>query len=365
MEVVLPEVRGGPRKGCRKKMKKIFLVASLTFLLIAPSVSAKVRNDRDDKKMDKKVVKVEKKGAFLGIYMENIDKDSIKDLDYPKSSGVIVSGIIDDSPAEEAGLEEGDIIYSVDGKQVSSGGELADLIGDMKPGDEIEVVLYRDGDRKKIDVELGERKQAYVTIDMDDEDWAGGRNFHLRPLGGQGRVWFDDDGEIMIDSFMKGSRLGLELFSMDKDLAGYFDVKPDEGMLVLDVIDDSPAEKAGIKPGDVLKSIEGSKISEIDDVMDALADVDDGQSIEVVVVRKGDTKKLDLEVEKGWKGDISGMPGMHRHEMRYAVPVPPDAPNVEEFKMMRMKGLEKAELEKKIEELEKAMQKLQEKIKKM
>ncbi len=67
---------------------------------------------------DKNIKKIEEKGAFLGIYMEDLDKEMIKKFDYPKSTGVLVTGIVDDSPAEEAGLEKHDVIYSIAGEKV-------------------------------------------------------------------------------------------------------------------------------------------------------------------------------------------------------------------------------------------------------
>jgi C-terminal processing protease CtpA/Prc len=89
---------------------------------------------------------------------------------------------------------------------------------------------------------------------------------------------------------------GVKVHKMSDDLAGYFDV--DEGVLILDVIEDSAAEEAGMKAGDVIVSVGNDKIADPEDLIESLGDCDeDDETIEVTVVRKGDKKTFSLDVD--------------------------------------------------------------------
>lgn len=344
----------GSRRPEVMKKGTVILVLALAMLPLSEAVSA---SEGPKKAEERKVVKVEEKGAFLGIFMAELERETIDELDYPESGGVLVTEVIEDSPAEGAGLMKHDIIYSIDGRKVEDPAELSGMVGEKDPGDEIEIVMYRDGKKKKVDVELGERKKAYVTIDIDEDGRGDRRWFNMRPLGGGGRIWMDDDGGVMMDAFGNRWRLGLELHSMDEDLAGYFDAGKGEGLLVLGVVEGSPAGEAGVRAGDVLVSVGGTDISEMDDVLEALEDVEDDEKVEIVVIRRGDRKKFGVELDEAEKGFYRvprGIPGA----MPRAVPVP----GIREFEVQRLKGMEEAELEKKMQELEKTMKQLEKKL---
>jgi C-terminal processing protease CtpA/Prc len=320
---------------------------------------------------DRKVKKIEEKGAFLGIYMEDLDQEMIKKFDYPKSTGVLVTGIVEDGPAEEAGLEENDVIYTIAGEKVKDSKELADLIGSKQPGDKIAIVAYRDGKKKKFDLALGERKTAYVTIDIDDYgDMANKAYFNT--LGKGANVWVTPDGDHF-SIYESRARLGVMLHELNADMAPYFKVKEGEGILVLSVVEDSPAGKAGMKAGDVIVKIGDAKISEIDDVYEALdgayADIEEegdeaegedaaDMSVAVTVVRMGTQKVFEVELEDEFdmsREFIIRSPhkeGMKRIEMM-------GKPRIGEY---RIQGMDQEKLEAKLKALEKEMQKLQKKL---
>ncbi len=316
---------------------------------------------------NKKVRKIEEKGAFLGIYMEDLDKEMIKKFDYPKSTGVLITGIVDDSPAEKAGLEEHDVIYSIAGDRVKDSKELGKLIGSKKPGDKVRVVVYRDGRKKTFDLALGEKKTAYITINMDDYDDIAEKAF-INTLGMGAPVWVHSEGD-RVSVFGGGrGRMGVQLHKLNADLAPYFKVDEGEGMLVLGVIEDSPAGKAGIKAGDVIVKIGDEEIEDTDDVYEALAEIDvdfdedddeaeDGK-FAVTVIRMGKTKVFEVELENDFAIHrqimIKGphMDEMKRIEMMYEP----------QIKAYRLHGMEQEKLEAKMKALEKEMKKLQKKL---
>jgi C-terminal processing protease CtpA/Prc len=345
-------------------MKRSVLVSLAIIAAISLAFASQATAKEKTKKVvldEKKLKKIEDTGAFLGVYMGDLDDDARKDADYPKSSGVLVTSVIDESPAEEAGIEEGDIIYLFDGETVESGKQLGELVTSHKPGDKIEIVLYRDGKKKTVDVALAEKKTSYLTIDMD-EDGPVQSYMVMKKLGepGMAMMFGGKDGKW---SFVTDRPvLGVSLHDISEDLAPYFDVKPGQGVLVLDVHEDTPAAEAGIKGGDVIVEIAGAKVTRYNDVIDALADVDEDTTVTVTVVRSG--KKIDIPVEVEREGlysvGLSYQPGSEKalKDMKYNMIIP-------ETKAIRIKEIEEQKLEQRMKELEKQLEELQEKLKKM
>jgi S1-C subfamily serine protease len=113
--------------------------------------------------------------AFIGISGGTITPELAKALNLPVEEGVIVQTVVNDGPADEAGIEGGttsatidgaevrlggDIITEVDGKKVSSMDELVEIVGGSKPGDELELTVVRDGDEETVDVTLGTQPKS-------------------------------------------------------------------------------------------------------------------------------------------------------------------------------------------------------------
>lgn len=356
-------------------MRKSAILSLAVFAAVSLSMTAFAFAEKKTIVVESRnVKKIEEKGAFLGIYMEDLNKEMIKKFDYPKSTGVLVTGIVDDSPAEEAGLEENDVIYSIAGKKVKDSKELGKLVGSKEPGDKVKVVVYRDGRKKTFNLALGEKKTAYMTINIDDyADMA--ENIHINTLGKGGNVWVTSTGNAFSVYGGRG-RMGVQLHELDADLAPYFKVKEGEGVLVLKVIEDSPAEEAGLKAGDVIVRIDDEEIEEIDDIFEAINEShevhveveDDGEESEVdvtvdmnvtvTVVRNGKTKVFEVELEEEYAMHKEFLiKGPHMEEMRHLKMM--KEPMIRKYKIQ---GMEQEKVEAKLEALEKEMKKLQKKL---
>ena len=115
--------------------------------------------------------------AFLGINMIGVTDDLARDLNLETSSGALIQSVVEDGPADEAGLRAGstttgegvvaggDLIVEVDGEKVNDSDDVPAAIADNKPGDEVEVVFYRGDERKTVKVELGKRPETAETQD--------------------------------------------------------------------------------------------------------------------------------------------------------------------------------------------------------
>jgi len=239
--------------------------------------------------------KVAETGTFLGVHMEELDESKLEKHAYPQRTGVLVTEVSKDSPAERAGILKDDIIYRFAGETVRDSRHLANLVRSRTPGDEVEIVIYRGGEEKVLHASLGERETSYVALDLDHSP----PYIHLGELGKLGRmIRIGGDGgrwSIVRDR----ARLGVHLHELDEDLAPYFKAKAGEGMLVLEVLEGSASAAAGVKTGDVIVRIDGDEVSDIDDVFEALDRAGEREVVSLSIVRKG--KKMELPVEFGGK----------------------------------------------------------------
>jgi len=298
----------------------------------------------DDDEKEIKELKVKKKScsAYLGIYMDELSAKIKRKHNYPKDNGVLIIDVVTDSPAEAAGLEENDIIYLFGGEEVDNAKHLSAFVRDRKPGDSVDIVLYRGGDKKQIKVVLGEYT-GEVSVDVEDfNDYVEEIGDFAGRLGKSFGTWWQG-------SFGSGGRLGIELTNLDGDLAGYFDVEGGEGVLVLKVIENSPAEEAGVKAGDVIVAFNGEAVSEVNDVIEGLADLDE-KTVEIEIVRKGKKQTLNVEIDEG--EHIYRI----RPEGRQRIVIPP---------AKRFDIIDKAELDKELEELRKELKELKKQLKEM
>ncbi|NIM18377.1 MAG: PDZ domain-containing protein [Candidatus Aminicenantes bacterium] len=223
--------------------------------------------------------------GYLGVMVENLSKEDKEELGL--THGVRVTKVIKDQAAEKAGIKKGDIIQYFNDEKIRRPSNLVDAVREVKPKTQVKVKLVRDGKNKELTVTLGKLKSGF--------QWFG--------IGGDKNVLFVST---------KGGYLGVQLHEMDKDLAGYFGLKEDEGALILKVEEDSPAEKAGLKSGDVIVQVDKEKIEEPDDVSDILRDMEEGDEVQIQVIRhkKKKTVKAELDERPGWgrlgifKGDF-------------------------------------------------------------
>jgi len=110
--------------------------------------------------------------AYLGVTTATVIEQDAEELDLPVDEGALIQDVVDDGPADEAGLRGGraeigqplkvggDIIVVVDGQDIARSSDVADAILDRKPGDEIEIEYFRGDDRRTVTVELGERPES-------------------------------------------------------------------------------------------------------------------------------------------------------------------------------------------------------------
>ncbi|HLV20127.1 MAG TPA: Do family serine endopeptidase, partial [Polyangiaceae bacterium] len=175
--------------------------------------------------------------GYLGVSIQDVDQELAKAMQLPSAQGVLVSDVQANSPAAKGGLVRGDVVVRVDGKAVNTTGQLRNAIAAAGAGKKVKLDVLRDGKPRSISVTLGELPSE-----------PGSRSRPGAPASGS-------------------SLDGLSLRDLDGQLRGQLGV-PDSvkgGVAVTDVQPGSAAEKAGLRPGDVLLEVDRQPVATVSD----------------------------------------------------------------------------------------------------
>ena len=253
------------------KMKSVTVVALAVLIAGGMALSAAEKTVKVERV--EKVEKAEKGGkGFLGIQVENLSADESGKPGV--QNGVVVRSVQEEGPAARAGIKEKDIIQAVNGGKIGSAEDLVKAVRELEPGTEVKVTLLREGKPLEVAAKLGEARER--------------RRF----------IWKSSGGPMPFPPFFQQGRyLGITLQELKADLAPYFNVKAGEGVLILDVEKESPAEKAELKAGDVIVEIGGQPMREPAAVSKAVRETKKGEKISLTVLRHG--KKMTVTAEPG------------------------------------------------------------------
>jgi serine protease Do len=251
--------------------------------------------------------------AWLGVTTQELS-DELRDALDIKNDGVLVNRVLTGSPAEKAGLRKGDVIISFNDRSVDSPPALADAVQTAGVGASVNLRVVRRGSIQNLSARLASRPDS-----LDDEDrdgsvrvWRNGREIHPDDMdfhGLEGLRHLDGLGTMPRMMVYGRGRLGIRTTSLNSDLTSYFGGTNGKGALVLEVLKDTPAEKAGIKAGDVITRVDNQDVEDSDDLVRALRD-EEGK-VTIALVRKGVKRTVEAELEDGQLG-----PRTYRYETR-------------------------------------------------
>ena len=205
------------------------------------------------------------KKPWLGVFLSE------------ESEGVTITGVKDGSPAAKAGLKEGDRFVEIDGKKIDDAEDIRHAIRTLEPGDTVEVVVERDGRQKTVHPVLAEAPKHFGT---ESFGWGPSQNF----------------GPMNFNMAVSKTYLGVRVQGMTDDLRAYFKAPHGRGVLVSKVEDDTPADRAGLRAGDVIISVDGKPVTNRGDIGSALMEKEPGDTVEVRIVRDGAQKTINVEV---------------------------------------------------------------------
>lgn len=272
------------------RLNRIFLTFTVAFAFIFSVCQASAP-------VDEKMIFVTASDHFqLGVIVSDLNKDQQKDTGL--ESGAYIVDVIEDTEAENIGLKEGDVITKFDGKEIKTADELHDLISDIKEEKEVQLTVKRD--KKNMNLKATLKKadpDKQIKVEIDDEDLL----FNIDELSTMGKHFnfFSDD------SPGKGGFLGVTAKNISESMLSYFEVE--FGVLVEEVIKDAPAEKAGLKAGDVITKINDREVKDYGDLIRTLNFYNPGEKVTVYYSRKGIKKNVSVTLaEKEKRGPRPG-----------------------------------------------------------
>ncbi|MDT8437753.1 MAG: DegQ family serine endoprotease [Wenzhouxiangellaceae bacterium] len=197
--------------------------------------------------------------GYLGVGIQAVSREAADALGLDRPIGALVNRVEPGSAADRAGIEQGDVIVEVNGAEIETFSALPPVVGSIPPGEAIEVVVYRSGERRSLSVELDEREE-------DASGEAGPGASEEAP----------------------SNALGLavaELTAAQREQAEGLD-----GGVVVRRVESDAAYRAGIRQGDVIRMINSKQVDDLDDFRAIVDGLEAGKSVALLIWRNGATQ---------------------------------------------------------------------------
>ena len=204
--------------------------------------------------------------SWLGVYIQNVDDNVAKALKLSNRDGALVSDVVEESPAEKAGLEQGDVIVEFNDVLIYDSAHLKNIVSSTPPGTLSKVIIFRDEKKKSVNVTLEEIKKSddktIASMSLNDRDF------------------------------------GLEVKDVNKTLAEKYGVPMEQGVVVINVIPNSEAFDAGIQEGDLITRVGTEKIKSKREFKSQLKKTKKQGSVLLLVSRDDVSRFVALEVQE-------------------------------------------------------------------
>lgn len=193
--------------------------------------------------------------GYLGVQIGNLTKEYAESLGLPESTkGAYVVEVTPDAPAAQAGLRPGDVVVSLNGRDIESSTELTRAVGGAKPGDTLRLEVLREGRRQTISVRSGTRPANLEVASANDDEGSAAPTNPAAPAG-----------EVIE---------GLTVAPVTAALRSRFDLPGDvEGLVITAVNQQSRAGRLGFQPGMVILQANGRRVGSTADLKGAVETV--------------------------------------------------------------------------------------------
>jgi len=203
--------------------------------------------------------------GWLGVSIQDVDRNLAESFGLDRPQGALIAQVGRGSPAEQAGLQPGDIIISFDGESIETSADLPHVVGLIAPGTVVTATIVREGQEETVDVEvggLGADEMARVDAGVSP------------------------DGSV--------SLLGMRFGDAEPEVLSGLGISG--GVAVLEVTPGSPADEAGVLVGDILTRLGNRPISRTADLEDAAAELEAGKSVPARLIRGGSPLFIGIRV---------------------------------------------------------------------
>ncbi len=199
--------------------------------------------------------------GWLGVRIQPLTEELAPAFGATEGEGVLVADVMSGSPAESGGLQSGDVIVEFEGRKTSEVPDLQRVVADTEPGKTARLTVLRDGKRQTLAVKIGEMPaDEPVVASRGTERW------------------------------------GLTVQPITPELARQFKLSAPSGVLVSEIEEDSPASRAGLRPGDAILEVNRRRVRDVRSFEEALAASE--QDAVLFVQREGRSQYLVMKSER-------------------------------------------------------------------
>lgn len=208
--------------------------------------------------------------GYLGISMNDVTPENSSFFNLPDATGAIVSQVTPDSPASRAGLKNGDVLRELNGNRIVNGGALQVAVSQVSPGNTISLGILRDGKPETVQVKVGEFHNNTEVADNSDS------------------------------SAQHGAKLGVAVGELTPELRQQLNIPSQvNGAAIQSVRPASPAEDAGLAPGDVILEVNRHPVQSADKFVSAVHAAPAGKDILLLIWSRGGTTYRVVHTDQG------------------------------------------------------------------
>jgi serine protease Do len=179
--------------------------------------------------------------GWIGVSIQSLTPELARSFGLKEPTGALVSSVNQGEPAEAGGLKAGDIIVSFDGKKIGVLNDLPRTVAVTPPGKRVQVIVIRDDKRKTLTVKVGTKREEGELVTAKDSEGK------------------------------RAGRMGLRVETVTSEMALRLGLGNIAGVIISQVAEDSPAEEAGLKRGDVIREINRRPVTGVKDYKRAVS----------------------------------------------------------------------------------------------
>jgi serine protease Do len=217
----------------------------------------------------------------MGVSVTDLSPDLIQAFNLPAGTkGALVQSVVPRGPAAKAGIEPGDLVVSINSKNVETASDLTRTVALVPPGENVSVTVLRKGDKKQLSFKVAQRPE--------DEGVAS--------RGGEGESSDGEDGGPGAKAD-KSPKLGVSLAPLTPAIARELGVPSgSDGVVVTDVVDGGPAQRANVRRGDIILEVNRQPVKKPEDVAAAIGKMKEGQMALLRIKRNDQTAFIAVPV---------------------------------------------------------------------
>ena len=201
--------------------------------------------------------------GWLGVAIQDLTPELAAQFGIPGTKGVLVSDVMEDSPAKKAGFERADVITEYDGKPMDSPTHLRNAVAQTPIGRKVSIKVLRDKKPKMIEVTIAEQPKSF------------------------GQPGFEEGGESTAPT---GVLSDIDVRELTQELASRYGLKPSErGVVVVRVKPGSTAEEMGVREGDIILEVNRKPVNSLKSYERAVTDLAKDEAVLLLLKRKGQT----------------------------------------------------------------------------